>query len=137
MPHRFHHVPQLFNDALAMLAVTVASLSSSVFSADDWAKAIGPYGGYFISLFMLGLFIMRDKASTKQQQLDKLKTEEATERRHNETLTLQKENSAQLMAITVESIKAHGKATVAIESVDRTLQYLTGEIEKRPCQRKP
>lgn len=119
-----------------MMAVSVASLSSSVFSAEDWGKAIGPYGGYFISLFMLGLFIMRDKASTKQQRDDKAKSEEATERRHAETLAIQKENAAQLMAITVESIKAHGRATVAIESVDRTLQYLSGELEKRPCQQK-
>jgi len=37
------------------------------------------------------------------------------------------------MALAVESIKAQGKATVAIESVDRTMQHLTAEWERKPC----
>jgi hypothetical protein len=124
MPYRISHAPGLFNDALAMMAVFFAN-SSAVIGGTDWGNAIGPYGGYFISLAMLGLFIQRDRASTK-----------TAERRHAETIAMQKANGDQLMGLTVEGIKAQGRATVAIESVDRTLQYLSKEMGERPCQAK-
>ena len=123
MPHRIAHVSSLFNDALALMAIMIANASAAFEGAEGWAKAIGPYGGYFISLAMLGLFIQRDRYATK-----------TAERRHAETIAMQKANAEQLLGLTVEGIKAQGRATVAIESVDRTLQYLTEEMGKRPCQ---
>lgn len=111
MPHRIAHASTLFNDALALVAVFVANASASLTDAEGWAKAIGPYGGYFISLVMLALFIQRDRSATK-----------TAERRHAETISMQKANADQLMALTVEGIKAQGKVAMVISNVDHTLQ---------------
>lgn len=126
MPHRIFTVPHLYNDALAMLAVSMASLTSSGLSSSEWGNAIGPYGGYFISLIMLGMFIMRDKSNLKQQREDKITTEAATEKRHKEAMDLQRTNAEKLMELSHEAIKAQFH-------VAQALTDLKEELSARPC----
>ncbi len=52
------------------------------------------------------------------------------DKRHEEALAMQKENAEKLMALTAESIKAHGLSITAIKSMDRTIQHLSNEMSE-------
>jgi len=97
---------------------------------------IGPWGGMLVSLIMLAIIIRHTAARQKHQYQQAELDRQDRDRRHSEAMAMQKDNAEKLMGITVESIKASGRATLAIERVDSTLQYLTQELEKRPCQLK-
>jgi hypothetical protein len=129
MPHRLPYLQSLTNDALAWMVVFCASLGGSIPSTSEWKHAIGPYGGYFISLVMLGIFLNRDRAATKTRREDQLKaeikqasTEAATERRHQEMVIMQEKSFATVIELTAESIKARGLTCQTMQGVDHTLQ---------------
>lgn len=131
MPHRMiHHAPP---DTLASFGIVFASLTGWL-TDKDWERLVGPWGGMLVSLGMLLIILRHTAARQKHQDQQAELDRQDRERRHQEAIALQKENADKLMAITVETIKASGRATVAIERVDSTLQYLTAELEKRPCQ---
>jgi hypothetical protein len=130
MPHRLPYLQSLTNDALAWMVVFSASLAgSNSLNASEWKNAIGPYGGYFISLVMLGVFMQRDRAATKLRAVDQAKAEAlraaqdaVTERRHKEMLDMQEKSFATVIELTAESIKARGLTCQTMQGVDHTLQ---------------
>lgn len=93
----------------------------------DWSKLIGPYGGYFLSLLMLLMFIRRDNRNRKDAAKRLSLEEDSRERRHKEVLQLQKENSSSLMVLNVKQIEAQHAVSVAMTG-------LTQELRSRPCQ---
>lgn len=52
------------------------------------------------------------------------------DKRHDEAIKIQKDNAKQLLALTAESIKAHGLSVGAIKSMDRTIQHLSNEMSE-------
>ena len=66
--------------------------------------------------------------------LSKLADNRKLDARHEEMMSMQKENSEKLISLTAEAIKAHGMSIQCAQSVDRTLQNLTAALDERPCQ---
>ena len=108
--------------ALAAFVAVNAPITES-----DWSKLIGPYGGYFLSLIMLLLFIRRDNRNRKDAT-KRLESEELNrERRHKESLEIQRDNSKSLMELNIKQIEAQHAVSVAMTG-------LTQELRSRPCQ---
>jgi hypothetical protein len=133
---RLHTIPA---DTLALASVFTASITGWL-SDKDWERIVGPFGGLVVSLLMLLVLIRHSSARIKRDDERAAHDREEREKCHQEAMKIQRElgkrldsQGEKLMAITVESIKAQGKATVAIESVDRTMQHLTAEWERKPC----
>lgn len=130
-----HRIP---TDCIAFASVATASFSSSLaFTEADWNRILGPLGGYALSVLMLAYFIVRDrnqnrdrKAAEKAAANERAAEAKARDDRHKETIGLQKENSAAILAITVRAVENEGKIAAA-------LQQLTTELENRPCGMKP
>lgn len=126
-------------ECVTLAAVTVyqgIAYIGGIISDEDWSKITGPHGLVFV--LIIGLLTLWIKSQ---------RNDVATERRHKEALSAQKENFELLMemnttnadglkALTVESIKANMRCIGAIESMDKNIQRLTVEMEDRLPKRK-
>jgi hypothetical protein len=124
-------------------AAAIPPLVMAFFTPDDWQRFLGPLGGLALSIAMLGVMLAFARSRIKREDERARQDREDRDKRHKEQLDELRESRGdhkaamqQIMALTAESIKAQGRSTVAVESVDRTLQYLTKELECRPCQAK-
>jgi heme exporter protein D len=108
--------------------------ATAIITDQDWQRAFGPNGVAFISIVAVVVLWLNSIKREKNEEARREKEEEQRDRRHSETLTLQKENSAKLMDLTAESIKSHAMSVGAIKSIDRTIMNLTEELKERPCQ---
>lgn len=133
MPHRIQLASSVFAVATegvilgSIAAVSGARYAMTTISDGNWDKLIGPHSLTFGAVIaVIVLWTSRVVESRKQ--------EAARERRHQETVSMQGRNADKLLELTKESILAQGKATLAINSMDRTVQSLTIEIKDRPCQ---
>lgn len=126
-------------DTIAIASVWTASVTGWL-SDKDWERIVGPFGGLVVSLLML-LVLIRHSAARLRRDDERAKHErEERERRHVEAMAIQRAlgerldaQTERVMELTAESIKAQGKTALAIQSVDRTLQSLTAEWERKPC----
>ena len=105
----------------------------TIFSEADWQKITGPHA--FLFGLIVAVIVLWNSARLREKNENNRRAAEAEarEKHHAETLALQKENSEKLMALTAESIKAHGMAIGAIKSMDRTILALTDELSEHPC----
>ena len=117
----------------AIAAVNGCKLIATVVSESDWQKITGPHA--FLFGLIIAVIVLWNSARIREKnENNRRATEaEAREKHHAETLAIQKENSEKLMALTAESIKAHGMAIGAIKSIDRTIIALTDELSEHPC----
>lgn len=113
--------------AASMFGAGGAITTFIALTESDWARITGPVGGLVIAAICLfGLaayFVVKTK-----------KEDQTNEKRHAESLKLQRELLDKVFEIQGEQAKIQIRTTVAVESVDRTLQYMTAEMAKRPCQ---
>ena len=141
----FHRLP---GELVAVATIPITATTSAVTDVvtDDvlWTRVIGPFGGLFLSIVFLGIFLRKDAiarkdrlkaeaemkaaadAREKKEEERRKAEEEQRERRHSETLALQEKNSKQLVALTVAGIRREGKTEAAIEK-------LAAEMKSRPC----
>ncbi len=117
----------------------------ALISEQDWGRLLGPHGvavAALMAVVALWLGNIRDKRilredleSRERREENRRAVEEASrEKRHTESIRIQRENADKLIALTVENIKAAAHVTASIESVDRTIQTLADELKDRPCQ---
>jgi hypothetical protein len=132
----FYRLPgELIAAASIPITATTTLVTKAVTDDIMWTKLIGPFGGLALSIIFLGIFLRKDAVARR----DRLKTEaqlradilarekkdetrrkeedEAQDRRHSETLNLQKENSHQLLELTKSSITAQAETAHAIQSL--------------------
>lgn len=141
MPHR---IPLLVNamsytlEGLLLASLTawtgVKTLGAAISEA-DWKIIKGPEGALFLSVIIIVVLWNTGRTREKNENKRREDEEGRRERRHAEQLSLQKENSDKLLALTSESIKAHAMAVAAVSSFDRTIRNLTEELKDRPCQK--
>jgi hypothetical protein len=136
MPIRYIIQSQTFQNILEGSMLSMLSIVA-IISEADWARILGPHGVAVCAI--LGLAIVWGSGLRKDKREDerRAKEESSREARHAESIRLQKENADKLIEITVENIKAAGKVTQAITSMDRTIQHLSNELSDRPCQKIP
>jgi len=117
MPFRLPILQSAVPVAIEAFAVALIGIYSgaryvaNIIDDSTWDKVKGAEGALFGAVVIV-ITLWLSKISDGKR-LDK---------RHSETLALQKENADKLMALTAESIKAHGLTCQTISSVDRTLQ---------------
>lgn len=118
----------------------------AIISDQDWQRMTGPHGVAFIAVLAVIVLwangLRKEKAEISRRQAEEIRAEArrvadeaALEKRHTETMTMQRENADKLMQLTVESIKAQGHTSQAIISIDSTIKRLTEEVASRPCQK--
>jgi hypothetical protein len=135
MPYRILHMingsSSLFTsiiDGTILTSLAVWKGSVMIMSDDTWAKVTGPHGLVFA--LIIGLVVVWTKS---------VRDDASRERRHKETLKLQKEHFEKLIDInaktaedltvlTVASTKAQMSATNAIISMDHNIVRLTNEL---------
>ena len=122
-------------DVTALALFTTASIFN-FFSESDWNRITGPFGGLVVSLAMLVLLVRHSAARIRKD-----------DERHNESIAVQKlligkldRQAEQHMELTKRCLESEKRTTVAIESVDSTLQLsasrmedLTRELRSRTC----
>jgi len=131
MPHR------MSTDAAAVASAWTATLAPAL-SDQDWARAIGPYGGLFVSLVMLIFFVvhavrrqrkddLREKTLIAQREAESLASEnrfklemEDRERRHNEQLKFQERQQDRVMELVAECVKSNARVCQAIDAVSKS-----------------
>ena len=121
---------------IGILAVWTGTRTlASAISEGDWMKIKGPEGALFLSVVIIIVLWNAGRVREKNENTRRENEEKKRDDRHKEQLALQKDNADKLIQLNVESILAQGKATQAINSMDRTMQALTIEIKERPCQK--
>ena len=128
MPHRLQILNPFLGfvaEAIAFAVGTVLALSEHILGLIDptvWKELTGAHGALFGAVvIVLALWASKIADSKKM------------DKRHDEMMTMHSNSSEKLMALTAEAIKAHGMATQAINSMDRTIQNLTIKItDKEP-----
>lgn len=132
----FYRLPgELIAAASIPITATTTLVTRAVTDDIMWTKLIGPFGGLALSIVFLGIFLRKDSVARRDRikaedtlRQDTLSREgkeecrrrdedEAQERRHSETLALQKENSLQLLELTKSSIFAQAETAHAIQSL--------------------
>lgn len=140
MPHRIQFLPLAMNhfieaSILLVLAVTQGfQYAVGMITEADWVKFTGPHGFLFGAIIAIGVLWNAGRIREKNESVRRDKEETAREGRHAELVATNKENAESLKALTVEAIKAQGKATYAVEKMDSNIQRLTIELADRPCQ---
>jgi uncharacterized membrane protein YcjF (UPF0283 family) len=144
MPHRIINL--IDNTAMQILEgivlaciamVSGAEYVAALFSNSDWERITGPHGVAFLAvtacIVLWVTSLRREKEIAKNEakrdaaeQILRTEEESRRERRHSETLAMQKENSDKLIGLTAESIKAQIHVTTAI-------QALSKQLDSRPC----
>lgn len=143
MPHRVHFLSTAIGqtyEGLLLAALAIAnglSYTMAVISDSDWDRITGPHGFLFGAVIAIGILWNAGRVREKNETKRRDKEEEAREVRHAQLVATNRENAESLKALTVEAIKAQGKATHAIETMDRNIQHLTNQLADRPCQLKP
>ena len=134
MPHRIHFLSTAMGqtyEGLILAALALAngvSYALAVISDADWDRITGPHGFLFGAVVAIGILWNAGRVREKNESARRDKEEAAREARHAELVATNKANAESLKALTVESIKAQGKATHAIETMDRNIQRLTIEV---------
>ncbi len=121
--------------------LAAAACTASLFPAlsdQDWARAIGPFGGLFVSLAMLAFFVFhaarrqrkddaREKAADERREKADAAAEvrakeeaEEKERRHKEQLEFQERMQNRVMDLVAESIKADMRVCQAINAMSKS-----------------
>lgn len=118
----------------SITALNGAQYFLGMLSETDWLKITGPHGFLFGAVIAVLVLWNSGRVREKNETARREKEELAREARHAELVATNKENAESLKALTVESIKAQGKATHAVETMDRNIQRLTNELAERPCQ---
>lgn len=132
----FYRLPgELIAAASIPITATTTLVTKAVTDDVMWTKMIGPFGGLFLSIVFLGIFLRKDSiarrdrikvesmlrddtlAREKKEEARRAADDDAQERRHSETLALQKENSHQLLELTKSSITAQAETAHAIQSL--------------------
>lgn len=132
----FYRLPgELIAAASIPITATTTLVTRAVTDDIMWTKLIGPFGGLFLSIVFLGIFLRKDSiarrdriktesqlradiaAREKKEETRRKEEDAAQERRHTETLNLQKENSHQLLELTKSSITAQAETAHAIQSL--------------------
>lgn len=118
---------------VSLATINGIKLLANLISEADWQKATGPYA--FLFGLIIAVIVLWNSARIREKNENNRRAAEAIarEKHHAETIALQKENADRLMALTAESIKAHGMAVGAISSFDRTIKDLTDELSEHPC----
>lgn len=118
------------------ILVSLSACNLALIADEYWNRFLGPHGVAVVSILAVLALWGQGIAKSRQERSDRAKDESARERRHNEALSLQRENADKLMSLSAESIKAHAKSVQAIESFDRTIRNMTEELKDRPCQKR-
>lgn len=132
----FYRLPgELIAAASIPITATTTLVTKAVTDDVMWTKMIGPFGGLFLSILFLAIFLRKDTvarrdrikveaqvradalAREQKEEARRKEEDEAQERRHSETLNLQKENSHQLLELTKSSITAQAETAHAIQSL--------------------
>lgn len=116
------------------IVLSLMTCNLAVLADKDWDRFLGPHGVAVVSIIAVIALWAQALSKGRQERKDKAEAEAARERRHSETLRLQRENSDKILELSAESIKAHARSVQAITSFDRTIQNLTEELKDRPCQ---
>lgn len=116
MPYRiasFQPFASILGEALAMLGAggyAVFRYVSVVMDDESWKRLKGTEGALFgAAVIVIALW------------LSKIADGKRLDKRHAETLALQRENAEKLMTLTADSIRMHERTCQTIASVDRTL----------------
>jgi len=136
MPIRYIIQSQTFQNILEGSLLSALSVFA-IISETDWSRITGPHGVAFVAIAAVIVLWASGMRKDKREDERRAKEESSREARHAESIRLQKENADKLIEITVENIRAAGKVTQAITSMDRTIQHLSNELSDRPCQKIP
>lgn len=109
-------------DAVAVLGLSTMGFIETI-TKDDLT---GPHALLLAALAVIVVLWRNAGVREKNEEKRRTRAEEANERRHKETLDLQKENSASLQKLTVESVRVTARVSQALEG-------LVEEFRKRPC----
>ena len=134
MPHRFIH------DTLGAAFIWTASVSGLI-AREDWENAIGPYGGLFVSLVMLTVFILhsrsrirKDDTKALSDRVDNAAREERDrverERHHAESLAAQDRIGAKFEALHIRQMGCQLETTKSLLKLGSAVEKMAG----RPCQ---
>lgn len=149
MPHRILSVVPYavlgIIDAVCIGLISAAGMFDSAFLAlteTDWNRLVGPHGftvGLILAVIVLWATAMRREAcETKRREAE----EAARDKRHQDTIRMQRDNANDLKSITVESIKAQMITAEALKKLQESndnntdiIVELVGELKRRPCQK--
>lgn len=109
--------------------------SGSILAESDWQKVIGPYGALFLACVILTLTWTNNRRKERREEARRDREEEKRDRRHDESMKLQKENWERITALTAENVNARLVSAGAIDRMSSSLQGLTIELKERPCQK--
>ena len=124
MPHRLllSNAPNHIADGLALLGLSIMAILDSLSMSD----LTGPHALLLASLVVVGVLWRNNSARDRKDELRAKEFNKATERRHSETIAMQKANSDEIKALTVSSIQANAATAESIRA-------LTTELANRPC----
>lgn len=105
----------------------VTKAAVMAFTDADWSRFMGPQGftvGLLLAVVVLwGNGVVRERNEAKRRDAE----EKARDLRHAENMAASKQTADEMKALAVESMKVTMR-------VDHTLNALTEQIQKRPCQ---
>lgn len=97
-----------------------------IISDTDWSKITGPHGVAFLAVIAVIVLWGNGLRRERNEELRRSNEEIRREKRHAETIAMQRENSDKLIALTAKSIKAQAHVTASID-------HLARELNSRPC----
>jgi hypothetical protein len=98
----------------------------SAIGNDDWSRITGPNGVAFIAVIAVIVLWANGLRRERNEERRREKEEINREKRHGESIGLQRENAKTLIDLNVQSIKA--QVTTSSE-----IRALRKELEGRPC----
>lgn len=148
MPHRllpaFQYLVLGVIDVVSIGFIAAAGMFDSTMMAitdTDWDRLIGPHGftvGLILAVVALWATAMRRETCENKRRESE---ETAREKRHQDSIRMQRDNANDLKSITVESIKAQMLTASALsdlkeasEKTSISIDNLFVQLSTRPCQ---
>lgn len=115
--------------AIAAYQGTAAALG--IISDGDWSRIVGSHGALFLAVVAVALLWSRSLLKERNEDRRRTHEEAASEARSTALLAALTDANESNKALTVESIRAQGKATEAINRMNSTIQNQTVTLCER------
>ena len=124
--------------ALAAIPFATASTVSRAISEDDlWTRVIGPFGGLFLSLLFLAIFLRKDSIARRDRLAAEAKAEakaeaeeKKREQRHTEILLVHSDNAKTLVGMVEAGIRREVTTEHILQEISESNKKILSTLER-------
>lgn len=119
-------------ETLAGATVVMASLTGWL-TDKDWERMVGPWGGLLLSVCMCGILLRHSAKRIKREDERSELERQERERRHAESMALQRESHAKFETLHTRAMDAQLETAKALLKLSHSNERLHDEMRGRPC----